>query len=63
MTHLEMNNLHMVPIDIWLKLCMEYLLTNFLEAGAQYFTEWKLFPPVYREVTLSVTKKIAMLLS
>ena len=61
MTHLEMNNLHMVPIDIWLKLCMEYLLTNFLEAGAQYFTEWKLFPPVYREVTLSVTKKIAML--
>ena len=61
MTHQDITNLHMVPIDIWLKLCMEFLLTNFLEPGAQYFTEWKLFPPVYREVTLSVTKRIAML--
>ena len=32
-----------------------------MEPGKSYFTEWKIFPPVYRELNLDDTKKIAML--
>ena len=53
--------MNMVTIECWMKLCVDFLLTNFLEPGKPYFTEWKIFPPVYRELTLSDTKKIAML--
>ena len=61
MMHQEMNVVHTVSLNRWLQLCIDFLLTNFLEPGKQYFSEWKLFPPVYREITLGVTKKIAML--
>ena len=61
MMHQEMNDVYTVSINRWLQLCIDFLLTNFLEPGKQYFAEWKIFPPVYRELTLGVTKKIAML--
>ena len=61
MTHQEMNCVNMVTIDCWMKLCVEFLFTNVLEPGKPYFNEWKIFPPVYRELSLSDTKKIAML--
>ena len=44
-----------------MKLCIDFLVTNLLEPGKPYFSEWKIFPPVYRELTLDDTKKIAML--
>ena len=61
MTHQERNGVHMVPLECWMKQCVEFLLTNHFEPGKPYFTEWKIFPPVYRELTLDDTKKIAML--
>ena len=61
MMHQGMNEVHTVSINRWLQICIDFLLTNVLEPGKQDFTEWKLFPPLYRELTLSVTKKIAML--
>ena len=61
MTHQERNWVNMVTIECWLKHCIDFLVTNFLEPGKPYFTEWKIFPPVYKEVTLDDSKKIAML--
>ena len=51
----------MVTVECWMKLCIDFLVTNYFEPGKPYFTEWKIFPPVYRELTLDDTKKIAML--
>ena len=61
MTHQERNCLNMVTIECWMKLCIDFLLANFLEPGKPYFTEWTVFPPVCRELSLDDTKKIAML--
>ena len=44
-----------------MQLRIDFLVTNYLEPRKSYFTEWKIFPPVYRELTLGDTKKIAML--
>ena len=52
MTHQERNCLDIVTIK-WMKLCVDFLLTNVMELGKPYFTEWTFFPPVYRERTLS----------
>ena len=61
MTHQERNWMNRVTIECWMKLCIDFLLANFLEPGKPYFTEWTVFPPVYREINLDDTKKIAML--
>ena len=60
-THQERDWVNMVTIECWMKLCIDFLVTNYLEPGKSYFTEWKIFPPVYRELTLDDTKKVAML--
>ena len=61
MTHQERNWMNRVTIECWMKLCIDFLLSNFLEPGKPYFAEWTVFPPVYRELNLDDTKKIAML--
>ena len=61
MTHHERNWMNRVTIECWMKICIDFLLANFLEPGEPYFTEWKVFPPVYRELNLDDTKNIAML--
>ena len=61
MTHQMRNWVNRVTIECWMKLCIDFLLANVLEPGKPYFTEWKVFPPVYRELNLDDTKNIAML--
>ena len=61
MTHQVRNWTNRVTIECWMKLCIDFLLANFLEPGKPYFTEWKIFPPVYRTLNLDDAKKISML--